>query len=317
MADSKIEWTEKTWNPITGCTKISEGCRNCYAEPMAKRMKAIGDAGGSQKYKEGFDKVVCHEKALNEPLKWKNPCKIFVCSMSDIFHDDVPFDFIDKIFETMTKCPQHTFMILTKRPKRMREFMRVSNGGRWGAMPSLISHIWFGVTAENQEQANKRIPELLRFPLIPAVKKFVSIEPMLGPIDLTKIQHLEDTGASKFPVIINSLEGTYNITDGYESIEHDKCPKLDWVIVGGESGKGARPMHPDWVKYLQEDCKEFEVPFFFKQWGEYVTFAQVPDENLILNNFSDEDMRDFYKVGKKKAGCLLDGKEYKEIPQKQ
>lgn len=268
---SKIEWTNKTWNPIIGCSKISEGCQNCYAEKIAFRllhmpftdyysyvMKDNGDQSPDcfQYIPEWNGKTHLVKSALEKPLKRKKPTMYFVCSMGDLFHESVPFKWIDKVIHMMTQCPQHTFQILTKRPDIMQEYFTDEN------IQSAPDNVWLGITAENQEQADKRIPFLLN---TPATVRFVSIEPMLGPVDLLK----------QYPV-------------GKGSVAYGAL--LDWVICGGESGRNARQMNPDWVRFISDQCKEVEIPFFFKQWG------------------------DFYKAGKKKAGSMLDGKEYKQFP---
>jgi len=211
--NSKIEWTESTWNPVTGCTKISAGCKNCYAERMALRLKAAG----SPNYVNGF-RVTLHHHALEIPLRWKQPRTIFVNSMSDLLHKDIPFDFISKIFDVMRRASHHRFQILTKRSGRLL----VLN-------PKLIwpENVWMGVTVENAE-CTFRIDELRQ---TAAAIKFVSFEPLLGPI------HNID------------LEG------------------IDWVIVGGESGPNARPMKPRWAIDIRDQCLDADVPFFFKQWG--------------------------------------------------
>ena len=240
---SKIEWTEKTWNPISGCTKISEGCKNCYAEKMANRLKAMGTKG----YENGFA-VTLHRDKLDEPLKRKKPTMYFVCSMGDLFHEDVPFEFIDDVFLIMGLCPEHTFQILTKRPERMREYMlrkrpaaaivtsryikKVQEYVHSDKVSQNLPNVWLGVTAENQEQADKRIPILLD---TPAALRFVSVEPMIGGINL--------------------------------EIGENEHIKLDWVIVGGETGTGARPLRYEWVKDIQGQCEAANVPFFFKKWG--------------------------------------------------
>ena len=259
---SKIEWTEKTWNPASGCTKISDGCKNCYAETMAKRLKAMG----IKEYENGFA-VTLHPSRLREPLERKKPTMYFVCSMGDLFHEDVPFEFIYKIWVVMINSSQHTFQVLTKRPDRMFEFIsvyapvRAMTGETYGT-DFLPKNIWLGVTAENQEQADKRIPILLD---TPAVLRFVSIEPMLSGIDLKKY-----------------LVGYKCFSCGYEALGSPrKCPScgrselgdkyfssaIDWVIVGGETGTGARPLQYEWVKDIQEQCKAAHIPFFFKKWG--------------------------------------------------
>ena len=232
--NSKIEWTESTWNPVTGCTKISAGCRNCYAERMAMRLKAAG----SPNYAEGFH-VTLHEHALEIPLRWKRPRTIFVNSMSDLFHKDVPFDFISKIFDVMHRASQHRFQILTKRSERLLE---LNSRLLWP------ENVWMGVTVENAD-CTFRIDNLRQ---TDAAIKFISFEPLLGPI----------------PDI--NLKG------------------IDWVIVGGESGPGARPMRPQWATDIRDLCVLSNTPFFFKQWG---------------------------GVNKKKNGRTLDGQTWNEIPQ--
>ena len=210
---SKIEWTESTWNPVTGCTKISDGCKNCYAERMALRLKAAG----SPNYANGFH-VTLHEHALEIPLHWKQPRAIFVNSMSDLFHKDVPFDFISKVFDVMHRASQHRFQILTKRSERLLEL---------SARLSWPENVWMGVTVENAD-CTFRIDHLRE---TDAAIKFISFEPLLGPISNIDI------------------EG------------------IDWIIVGGESGPKARPMEPEWATNIRDQSLVAGVPFFFKQWG--------------------------------------------------
>ena len=231
--NSNIEWTESTWNPITGCNKISPGCKFCYAERMAKRLKAMG----SENYKNGF-RLSLHEHVLELPLTWKKPQTIFVNSMSDLFHKDVPIEFIQKMFEVMNKACWHRFQILTKRSDRLLE---LNNKLIW------TENIWMGVSVENQDYAY-RIDNLRK---TEALIKFLSIEPLIG------------------------------------SIERLNLENINWVIVGGESGPGARPMKEEWVKKIRDKCLETETPFFFKQWG---------------------------GVHKKKAGRLLEGKIWNQMP---
>ena len=210
---SSIEWTESTWNPVTGCSKISPGCKNCYAERMAKRLKAMG----SSRYQNGF-KVTLQEDIGELPLEWKQPRIIFVNSMSDLFHKDVPCDFIVKVFDTMERAHWHTFQILTKRSDRL---VQIAPYLPWP------ENVWIGVSVESQKYT-ERIHELIK---VPAAVRFLSLEPLLGPI-------------SKLP-----LRG------------------IDWVIVGGESDPKARPMEREWVIQIKRRCQDMEVPFFFKQWG--------------------------------------------------
>lgn len=232
---SSIEWTESTWNPVTGCTKISAGCKHCYAERMAKRLQAMGHPN----YRNGFEVVGCHADVLSMPHKWKKPQMIFVNSMSDLFHKDVPVEFIDEVFFTMNETQWHTYQVLTKRAGRLEQL-----AGRFTWSPN----IWMGVTVENANHVG-RIDHLRR---VPSAVRFLSLEPLLGPLpDL-------------------SLDG------------------INWVIVGGESGPGARPMKSEWVEDLRDQCLRADVPFFFKQWG---------------------------GVQKKKAGRLLDERTWDEMPE--
>ena len=210
---SKIEWTEVTWNPVTGCTKISYGCKFCYAERMSKRLKAMG----MQKYRNGFD-VTLHEYVLGEPLKWREPRLVFVNSMSDLFHKSVPTEFIQSVFDVMNQASQHTFQVLTKRPSRVRQL-----NGKVNWTPN----IWMGVSIESEKWMERL--DILK--CTDAQTKFLSLEPLLGPLSSL------------------DLNG------------------IDWVITGGESGPGARPMDPDWVRNIRDNCVQSEVPFFFKQWG--------------------------------------------------
>jgi protein gp37 len=211
---SRIEWTEMTWNPTVGCTKISPGCKNCYAETMAKRLQAMGMRG----YENGF-RLTLMPQRLSEPLERRKPTVYFVNSMSDLFHEKVPFEYIKRVFEVMGNARQHTFQVLTKRPDRMAQFSREM---------TLPENVWLGVSVENRQYGLPRIP-ILRS--VNARVRFLSIEPLLedlGQLDLTGIQ---------------------------------------WVIVGGESGRRARPMRPEWVGAIKRQCDDARVAFFFKQWG--------------------------------------------------
>lgn len=210
---SEIEWTEMTWNPVTGCTKVSQGCKHCYAERMAKRLTAMGNG----RYVNGFN-VTLHPDLLDAPKKWREPRTIFVNSMSDLFHEDVPLEFIQRVFSTMTACPQHTFQVLTKRSERLREVARQLFWPR---------NVWMGVSVEDARVLS-RVADLQA---VPAKVRFLSCEPLIGPLD-------------DLPL------------DG-----------IHWVIVGGESGPGARPMRREWVDSILAQCEATGVAFFFKQWG--------------------------------------------------
>jgi len=233
VAQSRIEWTESTWNPVTGCTKISPGCKHCYAERMAKRLQAMGQ----QNYRNGF-KLTLQEHALELPFLWKKPQVIFVNSMSDLFHRDVPDEYIKRVFDVMRQANWHQYQVLTKRSDRLLE---IDSQLPWEP------HIWMGVSVEKAEY-RFRIRDLQR---THAHVKFLSIEPLLGPVGRI------------------ALKG------------------IDWAIVGGESGPGARPMDEEWVLSIRNQCQKANVPFFFKQWG---------------------------GVNKKKTGRLLEGRTYDDMP---
>jgi protein gp37 len=214
MADrSKIEWTEATWNPVTGCSKVSAGCAHCYAERLARRLQAMGNP----RYRNGF-RVTLHADLLDLPKRWREPRLIFVNSMSDLFHEHVPEEFIQRVFATMRDCPQHTFQILTKRSTRLR---KLAGNLDWPA------NIWMGVSVEDARVV-QRIADLQA---VPAAVRFLSCEPLIGPLD-------------DLPL------------DG-----------IHWVIVGGESGPGARPIRIEWIRSILRQCRKAKVPFFFKQWG--------------------------------------------------
>ena len=250
MADSNIQWTDKVWNPVTGCSKVSAGCENCYAETMTKRLKGMG----VEKYKNGFVPAF-HPETLSIPSKWKKPCKIFVNSMSDLFHKEIPFTFINEVFRTIYNNKRHTFQILTKRPERIKEYFEYV---KYIEFPKQFPNLWLGVSVENQETADERIPVLLA---TPAAVRFVSVEPMLGPVDLKNIRHYNSHGEHIC---------SYQVL---EPITNAKCgnrPALDWVICGGETGKNARECSMSWIITLQEQCQQANVPFFLKDCGEYI-----------------------------------------------
>lgn len=250
MAQSNIEWTELTWNPVTGCTKISPGCKFCYAEVMSKRLKAMG----VDKYKDGF-KIRTHADALNIPYTWKKSKVVFVNSMSDLFHPDVSVEFIKAVFLVMNNTPQHIYQVLTKRSDRLLE---LSDELNW------TSNIWMGVSVENEDYTF-RINELSQ---TKAKTKFLSIEPLIEPVKTLDLN------------------------------------KIDWVIVGGESGHKARPIKKEWIDFIKGECTKNQVAFFFKQWGK-------PKFNV---NQEDPTIKSEHPQHAK-GGCELDGKIYREMPE--
>ncbi len=288
---SKIEWLNggSTWNPVTGCTPISEGCAHCYARRMARRLAGRAGYPGV----DGFA-VTMHPERLEEPLHWRKPRMIFVCSMGDLFHEEVSDGFIRDVWHVMADCPQHTFQVLTKRPQRMYEWVR-----EYGAFA--LSHIWLGTTAENQPRADERVRWLLR---TPAAVRFVSYEPALGPWD-----------ASRWLGLVTNKWGTLA----------KYRPDIDWVIVGGETGPGARPMHPAWVRSIRDQCQAANVPLFLKSWGdwlpyEFATEAQRAQALSQISLAGDErgghrDVGHWLRVGKRASGALLDSREWREFPQ--
>lgn len=260
---SKIEWLDggASWNPITGCTPISEGCANCYAKRTAEtRLRGMFGYDWEDPFKITF-----HEDKLSQPLEWKRSRKIFVCSMGDLFHNDVPTKWINMVFNVIQLAKQHTFLILTKRPVRMQQYIKSVNSCR--ACPENdipFPNVWLGVTAENQRTVDERIPILLN---TPAAKRFVSVEPMLGHIDLKKcIQE----GITCSPTRDDFCNGCHHSIPIYN---------LDWIICGAETGPNARPMNLDWARDLRDQCKETNTPFFFKKAGPNNT--PIPDDLMI------------------------------------
>lgn len=330
MSDaSTIEWTDATWNVVTGCTKVSPGCDHCYAETFAERWR--GTPG--HHFENGFDLTLRPER-LELPLKWKKPRRIFVNSMSDLFHSGVPEDFIAKVWTVMEATPQHTYQILTKRHARLRSVVRriawrlptteERRAGQHGhrayvqasellnehlGPPRVLPNVWLGVSVEDQQRADLRIPALLE---TPAAVRFISAEPLLGPVDLSQWMGALNCGCGSEPggPFTGCSAGCMELAPG----------GLDWVIVGGESGHGARPMHPGWARTLRDQCTGAGVPFFFKQFGEWAPTGRVgigrSDPRELLVGKPDERgfREEIRRVGKKAGGRELDGRTWDEYP---
>lgn len=373
-SNSAIEWTDATWNPVAGCTRVSAGCDHCYAVTMTNRLEAMGQPkysgltvlnGKGDRHFNG--KISLSESDLTIPLKRKNPTVYFVNSMSDLFHKDVPFEFIAAVYGVMDACEYtwnkpgeephgHTFQILTKRPERAFEFYEWVKeqsrglspiGPRWsrestfcfrhansridfrkdanirlslskGVWP--LPNVWLGTSVENQETADERIPHLLK---CPAAVRFLSVEPLLGPVSLRWLcawpENAPTTAMRPNREPMNELDG---------------LRRIGWVIVGGESGPGARPMHPDWATSIRDQCVAAGVPFFFKQWGQFSPIATCkglawlsvfPDGRTkeaseyegrasTLTSDAISGAWPLARVAKKAAGRLLDGKEWNQMP---
>jgi protein gp37 len=256
---SKIEWTDQSWNPVTGCTKISPGCKNCYAERFAIRMFGAIYGKTAEGKPRPFAEVRCHPERLEQPLHWKKPRMVFVNSMSDLFHEDVPFRFVDEVVVHASMARQHVFQILTKRPQRAAHYANLC------AQLAVVRrstplwpqpNIWLGVSVEDQETADERIPLLLQ---TPAAVRFVSVEAMLGPVNLAPF--LIDRWLTKSPI------GTDPRGPGYRRNPQDYECAIDWVICGGESGPGARSFDFRWAESLLQQCRQADVAFFMKQIG--------------------------------------------------
>lgn len=325
MADNtKIEWADATINAINGCSLASPGCTNCYAMKQAHRFPIR--QGLTEKSKGGMvwtGEVRLAEEQLIKPLAWKRPRRIFWNAHGDTFHPSVPDSWIDQVFATAAATPQHIHMIVTKRSDRMRDYLRrlpervktlaADPGLDFANLP--LPNVWLGVSVEDQTRADERIPDLLA---TPAAVRFISAEPLLGPVDLTRISLGEFVGTGWYEGQI--IHGLAN------SLRWPRPPfaSIDWVIVGGESGPGARPMHLDWARSLRDQCAAAGVPFHFKQWGQWKPFSGWVDG---VSSYSDAsgtykadqiyrfpDGNYAAKVGKRAAGRLLDGVEHNGMP---
>lgn len=356
MADTSIEWTQKVWNPIVGCSIHSPGCKNCYAMRMAWRLQGMAAAGNAslahyagtvEQSKAGpvwTGKLsVASDDVLTAPLRRKVPTTYFVNSMSDLFHADVPDEVIDRVFAAMALCPQHTFQVLTKRSDRMREHMTHHLTGLRirTEMQKLLSqavihmnwplpNVWLGVSVEDQKRADERVPDLLA---TPAAIRWLSCEPLLGPVELGAVPMPTGTevcDCSNHRPTFDALNGSVYCEGCCEGPERFDTG-LDWIVVGGESGKGARPMHPKWARSLRDQCTEADVPFFFKQFGDWMPSelckldcsardTLIYDETAKVWREAQDDGgwigdQAMCRVGKKRAGRLLDGVEHNGMPE--
>lgn len=340
--NSKIEWTNATWNPLAGCTQISPGCTHCYAATMAKRLEAMGQEkyAGTAERRGNVDVFTGRinlgsEESIREPLKWKKPRMVFVNSMSDLFHEAVPDAFIDQCFAVMALCGRHTFQVLTKRPERAAKYL-AGLGKSFARLQAAcpvgwtlefqgiplakwpLPNVWIGTSCEDQKRADERIPHLLK---CPAAVRFLSCEPLLSGIDL--VPYLGGRSYKcKCGFHRTESELLFRGGDDWQCAD---CMQLcevgatvDQVIVGGESGHGARPVHPAWVRSLRDQCVETDTAFFFKQWGEYSPEQLKPVKPTMVSSPTPMDpLGVMYRVGKDLAGRTLDGREWSEFPRKQ
>ena len=336
MADnSSIEWTEATWNPILGCSRVSPGCDSCYAINTATiragnpHPKVAAAFAGLTERRDGrldwTGRVNLLPERLTQPLRWRKPKRIFVNSQSDLFHDQVPDEYIAKVFAVMAQAPQHTFQLLTKRHARMRSLLNQERfvediqraidalyddtddqhvGDGWP-----LRNVWVGVSVENQQWADIRVPALLG---TPAAVRWLSCEPLLGPVDLTR---LSANIWQQPDMVYDALGQRYGVPGAWRA---PSAARVDWVVVGGESGSASRPMNPAWARGLRDQCVAAGVPYFFKQWGEWCHSEQMTDDTWSrldsAINLGQQPHPEPHRVGKKRAGRLLDGRTWDEYP---
>jgi protein gp37 len=308
MSKTTIEWTQRpgtvgeTWNPTTGCSKVDRGCKNCYAEVMHRRLQKMMP----DKYREPFlAGAVEHPETLTIPYGWKKPRTVFVDSMSDLFHKNVSLDFLRQVFAVMRDTAQHTYLILTKRPERIMDFLLVQDPAwEWPR------NVWMGTSVNDQESADKRIPALM---FAPAPVRFVSYEPATGPVDLTRWLGSYDRVTYRYDETGKSYVYACRFVAG-----------IDWVICGGESGAKAVPMHPDWARNVRDHCALHHVPFFFKQWGNWEPITYYKEHTPIINFtpgkgeylFPAPRPQNMIRV-REKSRNLLDGRTHLEFPNTQ
>lgn len=335
---SSIEWTDETWNPTVGCSRVSPGCDGCYAIGVAHRAMQPAHEGLTERRRDDFlsevrtdwtGEVRLLPDRLETPLHWRKPRRVFVDSMSDLFHPDVPESFVDQVFAVMAVAREHTFQVLTKRPQHMakvlnggtkRESIDEHMTGRAGGFAHIetedvgwpLPNVWLGTSVENQRYADLRIPHLLA---APAAVRFLSIEPLLGPVVLRDEWLMPR--ANLCGTKATSPESQHAIREIVKVAGRNLgWTGIDWVIVGGESGPGARPMHPQWVRDIRDQCVAAGVPFFFKQWGEYAPWLDDTKPSVLVPWRDDlaGEHHAMVKVGKKAAGRELDGRTWDEQP---
>lgn len=345
MADhTKIEWTDATWNPITGCTLVSEGCRHCYAARLAAtRLRDHPSRKGLARINAAGEAKFTGEVRLNyhwmhQPLQWKRPRMIFVCAHGDLFHESVPRDWVDMVFAVMAMAPQHIFQVLTKRPERARAYLterallgldiaackvqlygplkrdkplrvpfaETGVGSEYRPWP--LPNVWLGTSVEDQATANARIPYLVT---TPAAVRWISAEPLLGPVDLNHVDFMADCPSDCEYGAVDPSTGCFECRRCEDTGKTDEIG-LDWVVAGGESGNQARPANPQWFRDLRDQCAKFDIPFLFKQWGEWVSVSEVegPGEHHAF-----PDGRTVRRTGKSSAGRSLDGVEHNGFPE--
>lgn len=344
MSKSRIEWTEAVWSPVTGCEKVSAGCKHCYAEREWGRFQHLPAYAGRK-----FTDVAVHPERLNLPLRWRRPRKVFVNPMSDLFHEAVPIECIDQIFAIMGLCfvmdAGHTFQVLTKRPERMLAYM-LDHETVWrvaGWMKKLgpelpgensppawpLPNVWLGTSIEDQATADERIPLLLE---TPAAVRWISAEPLLGPVDLSRICKANHATLGTF---IDALRGFKWDESAYSGggcpLDDDPpdIPRLDWVVLGGESGAKARPMSIAWARTLRDQCQAAGVHFYFKQWGEFAPalsgtcFYPLEDNPQFLPRAPRPETHDLgrglgaVRIGKRNLNRLLDGVVHDAYPEQE
>lgn len=325
MGRTTIEWTDFSFNPWIGCTKVSPACDNCYAEAFAKRC-------GGPRWGNREPRRRTSPRNWSGPLRWNREAaaagtryRVFCASLADVFDTEVPDEWRDDLFELVGRTPGLDWLLLTKRPKAARDYLSARH-----AYSKPLPNVWLGATVENQKMADLRVPPLLD---APAAKRFLSMEPLLGPVDLSRFtMRAGDGGSYGYWPMLRAVD-PWMEGQSVEDLGDPSNPGIDWVIVGGESGGGARPMHPDWARDIRDQCRKAGVPYLFKQWGEWTPGENVSrahgtartaswfdggwvfdSENLARLDGHADDAPDLYRIGKKAAGRTLDGETHDAFP---